>query len=58
MAHIERACLHPSSHHDRTMSLALVLIAVVVLVDRGADPTVALGSLAALVAVVGRVTRG
>jgi hypothetical protein len=58
MAQIEQACLHTSSHHDRTIPLALVLIAVVVLVDRGADPTIALGSMAALIAVVGRVTRG
>lgn len=58
MAMIEKTCGHTSPHHDRSMPLAIVLIIVVMLVDRGADPTIALCSVAGLIAAVGRVTRG
>ncbi|WP_285686985.1 hypothetical protein [Actinoplanes sp. NBRC 103695] len=58
MAMIEETCGHRSPYHDRSLPLTIVLITVVMLVDRGADPTVALCSVAGLVAAVGRVTRG
>ena len=43
---------------DTTAPLTVVLLALLVLVDRGADPTIAMGSLVAIVAAVGRLSRG
>ncbi|BBH70246.1 hypothetical protein ACTI_69310 [Actinoplanes sp. OR16] len=48
----------PSTRQNTTGPLACVMVTVLVLVDRGADPTIALGSLVALVTAVGRLTRG
>jgi hypothetical protein len=38
--------------------LSVTLITVVLLVDRGADPALALGSLVAIMVAVGRLARG
>lgn len=58
--HLEngRKTMMETTRPDNTAPLTVVLLALLVLVDRGADPTIAMGSLVAVVAAVGRLSRG
>jgi hypothetical protein len=55
---IDGVCLPAARHAEVAVPLVVVLTALVLLVERGADPTLAMGSLVAVIAAVGRLVRG